>query len=145
MLLGFKALWRKRRRPPVSQLYEALRIGSFDGQRKTDCHDPGGKIRPRFRKYLDAHPAMSTIRRLLVMSPDVFDDLSTGTRRSSLRPPAGRRGSRQFAGEAQRTGIAALQAEAWQVVAGNRPGHRFAAAMASGGSRVSSPLRPRTD
>jgi tripartite ATP-independent transporter DctP family solute receptor len=129
MLLGFKALGATVAPLPFPQLYDALRLGTFDGQENPIATIQAAKFN-MVQKFLTLtghvyDPA------LLVMSPDLFDQLVPAERAAIMSAARlGAAASRQFVDEAERTGVTALQQAGMQVVA-TIDRDSFAAGMAS--------------
>jgi TRAP-type transport system periplasmic protein len=129
MLLAFRALGVNVTPLPFPQLYEALRLGTFDGQENPIATILAAKFN-RVQKYLTLtghvyDPA------LMLMTADCFNELSDADRANFVEAARlGAAASRRFAGEAQQTGVAALQAGGMQVVADIDREH-FVTGMAS--------------
>jgi tripartite ATP-independent transporter DctP family solute receptor len=129
MLLGFKALGANVAALPFPQLYDALRLGTFDGQENPIATIQAAKF-SQVQRFLTLSGHVYDPA-LLVMSPDVFDELAAKDKAAFIA--AARQGaaaSRRFASEAQRTGIEALQEGGMQVVAAIDRA-RFEAGMAA--------------
>lgn len=129
MLLGFRALGAEVAPLPFPQLYDALRTGQFDGQENPIATIQAAKF-DQVQKFLTISGHVYDPA-LFIASPDVFDELSPADKASFIAAAKlGAAASRRFAAEAQRTGVAALQAAGMQVTNEiDRP--RFAAAMAA--------------
>jgi tripartite ATP-independent transporter DctP family solute receptor len=129
LLQGFKALGVEAAALPFPNLYEALRAGTFDGEENPIATIRAAKF-DQVQKYLtlSGHAYDPAI---FVMSPDVFDDLSSEDRTSFIEAARiGGSASRRFASDAETAGLAALQ-QGGMVVQSNIDKAQFAAAMAS--------------
>jgi tripartite ATP-independent transporter DctP family solute receptor len=129
MLAGFKALGASVAPLPFPQLYEALRAGTFDGQENPIATILAAKF-SQVQKYLTLSGHVYDPA-LMVMSPDVFDDLSPNDKAAiTAAARVGAAASRKVAAEAQHGGVAALQALGMQVTTDiDRPS--FTAALAA--------------
>ena len=116
MLVGFRALGANVAPLPFPQLYDALRMGTFDGQENPIATIMAAKFfQVQKHLTLSGHvydPA------LLVMSPDLFDDLSVEDKANFIAAARlGATASRKAASEAEETGVAALRSDGMAVVA----------------------------
>jgi len=116
MLVGFRALGANVAPLPFPQLYDALRMGTFDGQENPIATIMAAKFfQVQKHLTLSGHvydPA------LLVMSPDLFDDLSVEDKAHFIAAARlGATASRKAASEAEETGVAALRSDGMAVVA----------------------------
>jgi TRAP-type transport system periplasmic protein len=129
MLSGFKALGADVSPLAFPLLYGALQSGEFDGEENPIATIQSSKFN-LVQKYLtlSGHVYDPAI---LFMSPDSFDDLSADEKKAFQEAAkiAGQ-ASRQFAADAEKSGVADLSQTGMKVVTNvDRPA--FAAAMAS--------------
>ncbi len=116
MLAGFKAMGAEVAPLPFPQLYEALKLGQFDGQENPIATIIASKF-DQVQKYLTVSghvydPAV------IVMSVDAFDELAEADRAAMLEAAkAGAKASRVFAAEAQAKGVATLRQAGMTVTA----------------------------
>ena len=106
--LGFQALGADTALLPFPQLFEALRAGKFDGQENPIATIRAAKF-DQVQKFLtlSAHAYDMAV---FVISPDVFDELSTEDRAIFVEAAKlGGEASRSFAAQAETEGVTALQ------------------------------------
>ncbi len=129
MLLGFRAMGAEASPLPFPQLYGALQAGVFDGQENPIATIRSAKF-DQVQKFLTLSGHVYDPA-LIVMSSDAHDDLAAEERAIILDAARiGALASRQFAAEAEASGVAALKQAGMQVVSGIDRA-RFIAAMAS--------------
>jgi TRAP-type C4-dicarboxylate transport system substrate-binding protein len=131
LLRGFQALGVEVASLPFPQLYEALRAGTFDGQENPIATIRAAKF-DQVQKFLtmSGHAYDPAV---FVMSSDVFNDLSAEDRSSFIQAArVGAKASRDFAADAEKAGVQALQQNGMTVQA-SIDRARFAAAMGSAG------------
>jgi TRAP-type transport system periplasmic protein len=115
MVEGFKAFGAEAAPLAFPELYGALQTGRFDGQENPIATIVASKFY-QVQKYLtlSGHiydPAV------FLMSKDLFEDLSEADRKAFIEAARlGGQTSREFAGEAEKSGVALLQKEGMQVV-----------------------------
>lgn len=115
MVMGFKALGAQAGMLPFPQLYEALEKGQFDGEENPIATIRAAKL-DKVQKYLtlSGHVYDPAI---IVMSPDAYAELSADEK-TILADAAklGGRASRDYAAQADKSGVAALQQGGLQVL-----------------------------
>jgi TRAP-type transport system periplasmic protein len=108
-------------------LFEALRAGKFDGQ-----ENPIATIRAAKFDQVQKLPTLSGHAydpAVFLMSPDVFDELSTEDKAVFTDAAKfGKQAARKFAAESEAAGVAALR-QAGMTVQGEIDRQRFASAM----------------
>jgi len=116
MLAGFRALGADVAPLPFPQLYEALRMGTFDGQENPIATIIAAKFY-QVQKHLTLSGHVYDPA-LLVMSPDLFDELSSEDKGSFIAAARlGAAASRKAAGDAEGSGVATLRSSGMAVVA----------------------------
>jgi len=129
LVIAFKALGAETGVLPLPKLYDALQTDQFDGEENPIATILAHNLQ-KVQKYLTLSGHVYAPA-LIVMSPDAHDDLSAEEK--SIVADAARLGAqatRDFAANAEASGIATMQRAGLQVVAEvDRP--RFAAAMAA--------------
>jgi tripartite ATP-independent transporter DctP family solute receptor len=129
MMAGFRALGADVAPLPFPQLYDSLRTGTFDGQENPIATILAAKLH-QVQKFLTLSGHVYDPA-LLVMAPDVFDNLSAAEKAHfNAAARLGATASREFARRAEENGIATLQAQGMQIVT-EVDRTQFAAAMAS--------------
>ena len=129
LLQGFQALGVEVASLPFPQLFESLRAGRFDGQENPIATIRAAKF-DQVQKYLtlSGHAYDPAV---FLAGPDLFDELSAEDKAAFIEAAkAGAKASRDFAADAEKTGVVALQ-QAGMAVQADIDRGRFAAAMAS--------------
>jgi len=129
MVLGFQALGAQAGMLPFPQLYEALQKGQFDGEENPIATIRAAKLE-KVQKFLtlSGHVYDPAI---IVMSPDAYDELSAEDKAIFAEAAKiGAQASRDFAAQADKSGMTALQQSGMQVLA-QVDRSRFVAAVAS--------------
>ena len=127
--LGFQALGAETALLAFPQLFEALRVGKFDGEENPIATIRAAKF-DQVQKFLtlSAHAYDPAV---FVMSPDAFDELSAEDKASFAEAAkVGGKASRSFAALAETEGVTALQ-QAGMTVQREIDRTRFAGAVAS--------------
>jgi tripartite ATP-independent transporter DctP family solute receptor len=129
LLRGFQALGVEVASLPFPQLYEALRAGTFDGQENPIATIRAAKF-DQVQKFLtmSGHAYDPAV---FIVSSEIFNDLSAEDRTSfAAAARIGAKASRDFAADAEKAGVQALQ-QSGMTVQTSIDKARFAAAMGS--------------
>lgn len=116
MVLGFQALGAQAAMLPFPQLYEALQRDQFDGEENPIATIQAAKF-AKVQKYLtlSGHVYDPAI---IVMSPDTYAELSAEDKAAFAdAAKLGAKASRDFAAQAEKSGVSALQQDGMQVIA----------------------------